>query len=321
MKRDVLIALAVIALIFALTFALTSIRPPFQPTKSKPFALDLSHAKEPAERVVMRVNGTAVTEREFEEAFHALPEETQRQFANVAGKQAFAEQYVRLKLLAQEGEKMGVDNQPEVRSQLIAERTNVLAGAALMKLVQQPTEEAARRWYEQNKQHFTSVELSHIVVAYEGGAIPPRDGGKALSEQAAAQKAVEISMKARNGADFAQLAQQFSDDTNSAQLGGKLGPVTPGMLPQEIEAQVFRLAPGQVSGPIPSRYGIHVFKLGPRETRTYEQVKRLVMRQLQQQNAVDRVEVLRKAANVEFDPKFFPDAKSWGKTGTPKNPS
>ncbi len=58
---------------------------------------------------------------------------------------------------------------------------------------------------------------------------------------------------------------------------------------------------------------------GPRALQPLDRVRPLVTRQLQQQNAFDRVEILRKNAKVDFDPKFFPDAKTWNKT--PKAPS
>jgi hypothetical protein len=321
LKRDLTIAVIAMLVVGALCFAISQTRPQFQPKHSKPIELPLGAGKAPEDHVVMRVNGTPVTEAEFELAFRALPEEMQRQFSSVPGKQAFAEQYVRMKLLEQEGEKLGVDKDPRIKSQLAAERTNLVGGAAFQKVVKPPTDEAAHRYYAEHKKQFESVELSHIVIAYQGGMLPPKNGGTPPPEQAAAQKALEVSMRARQGADFAALARQFSDDPASADTGGLLGPVSHGMLPRDIEPQVFKLQPGQVSGPIESRYGIHVFKLGARTPTPFEKVRTLVLQQLQQQNAYDRVERLHAAAKIEFDPIYFPEAKTWGKTPGSKNPS
>jgi len=321
LRKDVTIATVAAAVILGVCYLLNVTRPPFKARASKPYALALSPGTAGNEKVVMRINGDPVTEAEFSEAFRQMPEDVQRQFASTTGKQAFAEQYIRLKLLAEEGERTGVTRDPHVKAQLAAGQTSLVAGATLQKIVQPPTEQAVQAFYKQHRGEFESVDLSHIVVAYQGGMLPPRKGGTPPGEQAATQKAVDLYMKVKNGADFAQVARDFSDDPASAANGGKLGPFTKGMLPPEIEAQVFRLQPGQLSGPMPSRYGIHLFMTGPRALQPLDRVRPLVTRQLQQQNAYDRVEILRKNAKVDFDPKFFPDAKTWNKNAAaPKAP-
>jgi parvulin-like peptidyl-prolyl isomerase len=311
-KRDLTIALLAAAAVAALCAGLAAMRPPFVPTPSTPFATALTPAVN--EPVVMRVNGTAVTQIEFEEAFRQMPEEMQRQFASPVGRQAFAEQYVRLKLLEQEGERAGVPVQAKVKAQLTADRTNVVASTALQQIVKPPTNEAVQAFYNQHRNQFETVELSHIVLAYQGGQIAPRDGQQAPPEQVAAERAMVVYQRLKQGADFARVAAAISDDPASAQNGGRLGPFSKGMLPQEIEAQVFRMAPGQISGPMPSRFGIHIFKVGDRVLQPLDRVRPFVVRQLQQQNAFDRVELLRKQAKVDFDPKYFPEAKTWGQT-------
>jgi hypothetical protein len=318
LKKDLALSLAAVAVIFGITFGINSMRPPLAPTPSKPYTTGLTSQKKGPEKVIIRVNGVGVTEGEFTSAFQQLPEEMQRQFSSPVGKQAFAEQYVRYKLLEQEGEKQGVEDDPHVSAMLAAQRTLVLSSAAMAKLVKVPNEQVTRQYYEQHKREFVTVELSHIVIACQGGQLPPRNGGTPPTEQQAVQKALEIYKQLRGGADFAKLAAAVSDDPNSAPNGGSLGPVSKGMLPAEIEAQVFRVPPGQVSGPIPSRLGIHIFKLGQPAVQPYEAVKNFVTNRIRQQNAMDRVEILYKAAKVDFDPKYFPDAKTQGKTpGTP----
>jgi len=313
LKKDLLIAVAVIAIVFGIVFALHATRPAFTPRPSKPFVLEMTPNAPPDAKVIMRVNGVPVTEEEFTLAFRSQPEEMQRQFANPAGKQAFAEQYVRYKLLEQEADRLGLDRDKRVQAQLSVVRTEVLSQVALQSIVKRPSEQAIQDFYNQHKSEFVTAELSHIVIAYQGGMLPPRDGGHALTEQQAAQKAADLYQKIRQGADFAQVAAQNSDDPNSAPNGGVLGPLQRGVLPPELEAQVFRIPPGQVSGPIPSRMGIHLFRVGAATIQPLARVHDVVATQLRQQNATDRAEILRKTAKVDFDAKFFPEAKTWGK--------
>lgn len=75
-------------------------------------------------------------------------------------------------------------------------------------------------------------------------------------------------------ADFAALAREFSQD-GSAPQGGDLGWVSPGTFVPEFEDAMNRLAEGEVSPPVVSRFGVHLIvvtdrrrvELGPREVR------------------------------------------------------
>jgi peptidyl-prolyl cis-trans isomerase SurA len=71
-------------------------------------------------------------------------------------------------------------------------------------------------------------------------------------------------VRAEAGADFAELARRYSADA-SARDGGDLGTLKRGELAQEIEAQILRLEPGEVSQPYRSSLGWHVFKLETKE--------------------------------------------------------
>ncbi|MEO6260327.1 MAG: hypothetical protein ABIP63_08230, partial [Thermoanaerobaculia bacterium] len=97
MKRDVLFALIAVAVVGAICYGLATAKPDFLSTKPKPFVAELG--KKNADKFVMRVNGDPITEMEFTAAFSQLPEDMQRQFASVQGKEAFAEQLIRLKIL------------------------------------------------------------------------------------------------------------------------------------------------------------------------------------------------------------------------------
>lgn len=322
MKRDALIAIGGIAVIGALTYGLAAIRPPFIPRKSAPFG---STAVGPTAttHVVMRVNGEAITQEEYQAAFDALPDDLKRQFGSIPGKQAFAEQLIRMKLLEQEGRRLGLDQDPKVVGRIAAERTNILAMATADKLVGTPTDEAIQTFYNKNQQRFRTIDVSHILISFQGGVVPPRDGGTPPSQVEATNRALQVYQQLRGGADFATLAKRFSDDPASADHGGKLGTFSKGMLPQEFEARVFQLDPGQISEPIPSRFGIHIFRVTRRGTAPLRQVSGGISRHVRQQNTFDRVELLRKNAKVDFDAKFFPDAKNWPGSAPPagKRPS
>jgi len=85
--------------------------------------------------------------------------------------------------------------------------------------------------------------------------------GPALSEAAARARLAEFKRSIVNGgADFAALAREHSQD-GSAASGGDLGWSSPGMFVPEFEATLNRLAPGEVSDPLVSRFGLHLIQL------------------------------------------------------------
>jgi len=312
-KKDALSAVIIIILIFVFAFAVSAKHalPPMQPTQ--PFTTTESASapaagveEAPPGHVIMRVNGEPVTEEEFTASFALLPQEMQQQLSSGPGKQAFAEQMVRVKLLEQEARRLKLQQDPNVAGQLAAQRTEILAGAAAQKLVDKAPPAAVQKYYNENQRQMQTVELSHIVVAYQGGMIPPKNG-QPLDQRAAMNKALQIYQQLKEGANFEQLAKKESDDVASAERGGVLGPVAPGMLPPELDARVMNLKPGEISTAIPSRYGIHIFKAGARQTQPLAAVQDRIEQRVKQEETMRRVEQLRKTAKVDFDPQFFPE--------------
>jgi peptidyl-prolyl cis-trans isomerase SurA len=74
-----------------------------------------------------------------------------------------------------------------------------------------------------------------------------------------------------SGADFSQLAMDYSEDVSTAATGGDLGFVpesglNPPQVDPALKKAVMALKPGQVSEPLTSRDGIHILKLITRES-------------------------------------------------------
>lgn len=312
MKKDLSIFIVVALLIFALMFGVSHMRAQVPMRPSHPFTEALASPLAVPGKVIIRINGEPVTENEFAAAFEELPPQMQQQYNSPQGKQAFAEQFVRMKILAQEAKRMGLDRDGKVAGQLASQQTDVLAGAAESKIVPAPTPAEIRAFYDKNKDRLSTLELSHIDIAYQGGLIPPKGGAQPPTEEQAMNKALAIWQKIKSGADFAQMAREYSDDVQSAQNGGALGPVNPASMPEELRGRVLALQPGQLSDPIPTRFGIEIIKAGQRQVRPLDkELETQIAERLHQQDVVARVELLRKIAKVDYDPKMFPDAKAF----------
>ena len=82
-----------------------------------------------------------------------------------------------------------------------------------------------------------------------------------LSEAAARARLAELKRRVQSQqSDFAELAREFSED-GSARAGGDLGWGSPGMFVPEFEQVMDSLAPGEVSDPLVSRFGVHLIQV------------------------------------------------------------
>lgn len=75
------------------------------------------------------------------------------------------------------------------------------------------------------------------------------------------EKASKLLDSIKNGADFASLAKEFSDDPGSAAVGGDLGFVKRGVFYPEFEAAAFALSEGEISQVTESPVGYHIIQL------------------------------------------------------------
>lgn len=303
MKKDIVIAAVAVVIVIALAFGLAALRPNSTPATT-------TAAKDPdaartlgSDTVVMRVNGDPITEREFNLFLQNAPAEGRQFYGSPAGRRALADELVKLKVLEQEAKRMGIADDPEVKAQIEMARAQITAARALEKLANQKTDERIGAEYEKEKA--TAISLRHILFAYEGGGVPARRGQPAPSEQAAMQKANTVAAKLRAGADFAETARAESDDEQSGPNGGMIGPAKPDQLPPDIGAVVSKLKPGQMSDPVKTQFGIHIFKV---EQPSLEDLRPMLSQRIRQQVAEEEMKRLQGGAKIDLDPKFFPPA-------------
>lgn len=105
----------------------------------------------------------------------------------------------------------------------------------------------------------------HILLAPES----PKDDA---AWEAARGRADAVWAKVRDDEEFAELAKRYSDDP-TAQDGGNLGVLKQGEITPQLEGQILRLRPGEVTAPFRSTLGFHVFKLEWRESLSGEALK------------------------------------------------
>jgi len=81
------------------------------------------------------------------------------------------------------------------------------------------------------------------------------------------QKLAQVRARIVAGETFSAMAQEFSEDPNSASSGGELPWFSQGQMPEEIEVAAQRLEPGKVSEPFRTQYGWHLLEVMERRQR------------------------------------------------------
>ena len=135
-------------------------------------------------------------------------------------------------------------------------------------------------------------------------AILIETGGK-RSEKEAIARADEVITKIKNGADFAAMAKEYSDDPVTGGKGGDLGVVQPGFLGDDFDDAVVALPVGQVSEPIETKFGIQVIKVTSRDEAvmpTLEELRSAIETSLKQ-NEVDDLylQQSRELADISYE--------------------
>ncbi len=100
--------------------------------------------------------------------------------------------------------------------------------------------------------------------------------GEDQNREEALARINQIQEELQAGADFAELAKKYSQDLGSANDGGDLGYVTPGIFVPEFDQALFEMRPGEVSEPVLTEFGYHLIKLEDvreQEAPTYEEMK------------------------------------------------
>jgi hypothetical protein len=100
------------------------------------------------------------------------------------------------------------------------------------------------------------IAASHILIGYSGAtrsqATRTRDEARKLAEEVLAKARAE-------GADFAALAREYSEDPTKGQTGD-LGTFAKGMMAKAFEDAAWKLQVGQISDVVETPFGFHIIK-------------------------------------------------------------
>ena len=131
----------------------------------------------------------------------------------------------------------------QVQQRQISQRVTVTERDVERFLSQQPS--------QQGQAFIEEIRARHVLVELT----PTRNDNQARA------RAEQVRQRLQQGADFASVAREFSDDRGSALNGGELGWVRPGQTVPAFEEALGSLSANQLSEPVRSQFGYHVIEV------------------------------------------------------------
>jgi len=178
------------------------------------------------------------------------------------------------------------------------------------------SDEDVKKYYESNKKKFLRPEAyraRHIFISIFPPELirsVPINKLKAIKEKLTkkAKKKIDgILAEFKSGADFAELAKKYSQDSASAKNGGDLDFIYKGVLDPAFDKAISKMKIGDVSDVVKTPYGYHIIKLEgtkPAEQATFAEMKKAIQKHLFLEQAKVKVEKylrgLKKKAKIEI---------------------
>jgi len=142
-----------------------------------------------------------------------------------------------------------------------------------------------RAWYESHQEQFVRPEerrISHILL------LTGEDVDKEKVRERALQLLAEVKKEPKS---FAGLAKKHSQDPGSAKEGGDLGFMARQTLVKPFADAAFALEKGEISDLVESEFGFHIIRveeIRPSEHFPFAEVRSLIEKTMQEQDAVKR---------------------------------
>lgn len=230
--------------------------------------------------IVMRIGGTPVTRSEFEYNYNKNNSEGVLDKKNV---QEYAELFVnyKLKVLA------ALDDRLDTLSSYQKEFRTYRDQQIRPLLVPEGAKESEVRAYYDNMlgrlQGKQLLQPAHILIRLDQNATE-------AEQQAAKARIDSVAQALRDGADFAELARQVSQDPGSAGRGGILPWICPNQLVKEFEDVAYSLEKGQMSEPFLMPFGYDIIKMMDRkDLEPYEELHDMILKYLDSQGIENQI--------------------------------
>jgi len=263
----------------------------------------------PPDEVVVNINDVDYTMGHIDRIRNSLPEAFRQQTMNMNNK-TFIDTFAYLHTLASLAEEEKLLEQEPYKSQFEFNRTNYLAQTYLQTINRtvKITEQDKEAYIEKHRTEYEEARVSAIYVDFSPvPELAEKAGKEVVSEADAWQKAEGLINELRQGADFAGLAREHSDDESSAQKGGDLGffRQDDSSISDAVKQAIFGLQAGQISRAVKDGARFYVFKVTERRALPTTEIQTKILQSVHSEKLRQRMDEIRAGMKIEFKNETF----------------
>ncbi len=213
----------------------------------------------PDAETVATVGSLKVTKDELRSDLkRRYPKQADLNAIDAAKKKEVLDKIILKKLKINAAYDMGLDQDPDLLNQLQAREQNMLGNKYYERVIVDKLI-SPQEIDEYLEKQGTEIKAHHILIGY-------KDANRSVkrTKEEARKLAEELAKKAKGGADFEQLAVQYSDEPGAKNKKGDLGYFTWGRMVPPFQEAAWALKVGEISDPVETRYGFHIIRLDDR---------------------------------------------------------
>lgn len=250
-----------------------------QPTIKQ--SLELSAESEP----VLTMGDVAITQDELDAHMERLPKEDRAQaIADMDRIDKLLQNLLLKKTLYEAARDNELLKNPKVTFRALYAAADILAEKEMERRIESRLlddyEQQGRELFLSSPERFRkppNYSFTHVLVSTSE-----------RSEAEAMQRILEVHEQVQDGRDLSELATEYSDDSASVKSGGAYKRKTLESLDSNFARALSRLeSPGDLSGPVRSRFGWHIIRLDQRHEpskRKWEDVREQAMQMARQRH-------------------------------------
>ena len=248
----------------------------------------------------MWIGNRPVTAAELQLALQTLPPPQRAGFT--LHPELAVQWYGRLVALSQEARREHLDRGLDLRHGSIVDHRNALVAALVQKIAHEvePTPAQIDAYYRQHAETFMQTRARVLRVSDRTSLA----SHTSRTPQQAWERIQTLAQQLHHGADFAALARENSDDSATRAQGGELNYVSRHTRIPEIDRLLWTLPPGQISAPVPTRFGYELVQVEDRRPMPLAQAQPLILGQLRMQAITAQTQAIVAAARIRMNPQL-----------------
>lgn len=261
-------------------------------------------AADSAQKVVLKVGSSQITESEIDAVVSHLGVKA-KTIVSVQGLRPVAEDYTKMLLLSQRASDERLDLKPDIRFQLELQRVEALAQAEYDKMASevQITQDEISQYFTAHRSEFETVQAQEFLIRKRPqGTEDPKQG---LTLEEARSTAESIRKALLSGTAVEEVAKTFDTSISVMLVDQRPRTLRRAEMKPVLEKATFDLPDGGVSEIVDTAQALIVVKVLAHQRPELNEVTAEIRNKVQQQKLDGEIDAMKKKAGVWMDQEYF----------------